>query len=48
VSRVLQESLNFGAVTVSWGKKKKIVAKNFAATGWSWVTRRSSKKLVVV
>lgn len=33
-------------------KKKKavveFVVKNFAATGWSWVTRRSSKKLVVV
>jgi hypothetical protein len=22
--------------------------KNFAATGWSWITRRSSRKLVVV
>jgi hypothetical protein len=39
VSRVLQESLNFGAVTVSWGKKKKkkkIVVKNFATKFEFW------------
>jgi hypothetical protein len=37
VSRVLQESLNFGAVTVSWGKKKKkIVVKDFATKFEFW------------
>jgi hypothetical protein len=38
VSRVLQESLNFGAVTVSWEKKKKkkIVLKNFATKFEFW------------